>query len=127
METFLLGVGDRLLQVGVQDERGSAGAVLTLADKASHVSLLPVRPRTPTQPTTTEEPFHTLPQGLSSEHLGRVDRLVLDTSELPGELLVFSIEPFVEQVARYVQGPEAMLRLTMDDAEAWGLIEPSGR
>jgi hypothetical protein len=59
--------------------------------------------------------------------LGRVDRLVLDTSELPSELLVFSIEPFVEQVARYVQGPEAMLRLTMDDAEAWGLIEPSGR
>jgi hypothetical protein len=126
METFLLGVGERLLQVAVEDERGSNGAVLALTDERSGVRLFPVRPpSTPPSeaPGEGESAFPTLPQGLTEEHLEGLDRLVLDTSELPNGVLVFSVEPFVEQAARHAKSAEPV-RLTLRDPEAWGL-EPT--
>jgi hypothetical protein len=126
METFLLGTGQRLLQVGLRDERGSAGAVLTLADEGGQARFFPVRPTSPTRPEAPEEPepaFPTVPQGLTEGRLEHVDRLVLDTSDLPGRLLLFAVEPFLEQAARHAKGQPGLVRLTLQDAEAWGLIE----
>jgi hypothetical protein len=124
METFLLGVGERLLHVAVQDERGSEGAVVTLTGEGSGVRLFPVRPPS-SRPSEArdagESAFPTLPQGLTEEQLESIDRLVLDTSELPGAVLVFSLEPFVRQAALHSHSPPTTVRLTLRDADAWGL------
>jgi len=124
MESFLLGVDDRLLQVALRDERGSEGAVLTLVGGSHRLRWLPVKAPAPPPPEVPREgqtAFPSLPQGLTEERRGIVEQLVLDTSELPGAELCFSAERFVEKAARQARATETIVRLTPHDAEAWGL------
>jgi hypothetical protein len=128
METFLLGVRDQLVHVEIQDERGSTGAVLTLADVASGTRLLPVRSPIPPagsdeRKTTGGKKIPTLPIGLVDDQLGHLGRLMLDTSDLPSGNLAFAIEPFVKEAMRHVHESQASVRLTLADAETWGLID----
>lgn len=119
METFLLGLGERLLQVGIHDERGSSGAVVTLISDGSNVRMFPAR--VPSSKVVDDgEPFYpSVPLGLAAGDLDRLEQVVLDTSELPSAVLAFSAEPFFEQAARHAA--QTHVRLTPRDVEAWGL------
>lgn len=133
MEAFLIGIDDRLIQVLVHDDRGNGGAVLTLTGYAGSARLFPVAPRPREKPQPRPDPtpdkgsgptiFPSLPQGLAANHDvdATLSTVRLDTSDLPGEILTFSLDQFAERAAQLSLTTDATVRLTRRDATDWGL------